>query len=142
MPRTTPQHIAIDHKSSLDDFKAKYSTIENVNPLHHNGFAEDREVMKPPATGPVHTLHVISFGYLSGPPSEADLIFNVSDWFRDPYFHEDLRQLTGLHYAVIMNVLGTEGVVPAIEALFEAIAVLAALRVKPVVLALGCRGGL
>jgi UPF0042 nucleotide-binding protein len=97
--------------------------------------------MKPLATGPTHTLHVISFGYLFGPPPEADLIFNVSDWFHDPDVHEDLRRLTGLHYAVIMNVLATEGVIPAIEALFEAIAVLVGLRVKPVILALGCRGG-
>lgn len=97
--------------------------------------------MKPIATGPGHEIHVNSFGYLFGPPPEADLIFNVSEWFRDPDVCEDLRRLTGLDYLVIMNVLASEGVIPAIEALFEAIAVLAALRVKPVVIALGCRGG-
>lgn len=44
-------------------------------------------------------IHLLSFSYKHGLPREADLVFDVR-FLRNPYYEEDLRDLTGLDDAV------------------------------------------
>jgi len=48
---------------------------------------------------------VVSFGFKYGVPAEADLVFDVR-FIRNPFFEEDLKQLSGLDDAVRDFVLG------------------------------------
>src|SRR5918998_2085841 len=50
-------------------------------------------------------LQLISFGYKNGVPLEADLVFDVR-FMQNPYYIEELRQLSGLTEAVRDYVLG------------------------------------
>ena len=49
--------------------------------------------------GPAFTVNVLSFGYKTGIPSEADLVFDVR-CLPNPYYDDALRDLTGLDPAV------------------------------------------
>lgn len=60
-----------------------------------------------PSDGPVLRLHIISFGFKYGTPSEADWIFDLR-FLPNPYFIDELRPLSGLEEPVASYVLGTK----------------------------------
>ena len=84
---------------------------------------------------------VTSFGYGHGPaPAEANMIQNVSDWFRDPHIDPVLRELTGKHPDVASKVRNTPHVLGYITGLFHSVT--AVLKGGGHVhLAVGCVGG-
>lgn len=51
------------------------------------------------------STRLVSFGFKYGPPSDADLVFDVR-FLKNPYFEEQLRELSGLDDAVRDYVLG------------------------------------
>lgn len=52
-------------------------------------------------------VHIVSFGFKYGTPSEADMVFDLR-FLPNPYFVEDLRPLSGQDTAVADFVIGTE----------------------------------
>jgi len=52
-------------------------------------------------------IYLISFGFKYGPPSEADLIFDLR-FLKNPYFDEKLRPLSGKDASVADFVLGSK----------------------------------
>ncbi len=52
-------------------------------------------------------VHIITFGFKYGPPSEADLVFDLR-FLPNPYFKDSLRELTGRDQAVAEFVLGAD----------------------------------
>lgn len=84
---------------------------------------------------------VTSFGYGHGPaPAEANMIQNVSGWFRDPHVSPELRELTGKHPDVASKVRNTPRVLGYLTGLYHAIT--AVLKDGGCVhLAVGCVGG-
>ena len=48
---------------------------------------------------------ILSFGFKHGIPADADLVFDVR-FLPNPYYHEDMRYLTGMDKAVSDFVLG------------------------------------
>ncbi|MEZ4227035.1 MAG: RNase adapter RapZ [Polyangiaceae bacterium] len=50
-------------------------------------------------------LRIVSFGFKYGPPADADLVFDVR-FLKNPYFEDDLRELTGKDEPVRRFVLG------------------------------------
>lgn len=93
------------------------------------------------AAAPAIQFKAISFGRGHGPAPQADLILDVSDWFRDPHISPSLRKKTGKHRKVISKVLSTPGVVAAIQRLFDLVAVFVDLNGRPFTLAICCVGG-
>jgi len=59
------------------------------------------------ATSGAFKVHVMSFGFKYGPPSEADMIFDLR-FLPNPYFDKDLREKTGKEDAVRDYVLAGE----------------------------------
>lgn len=86
-------------------------------------------------------LKVISFGRGHGPAPKADLVLDVTDWFRDPHISPALRYRTGKHQDVIEKVLSTRGVTAAIQRLHDLIAVFVELDGRPYTVAISCMGG-
>lgn len=52
-------------------------------------------------------VHLISFGFKYGVPSEADLVFDLR-FLPNPYFDEKLRSLSGLDESIAQYVLGSD----------------------------------
>jgi len=52
-------------------------------------------------------VHVITFGFKYGVPTEADLVFDLR-FLPNPYFNKELRDLSGEHEAVQNYVLGSD----------------------------------
>ncbi len=63
-------------------------------------------------------VHLISFGFKYGMPSEADMVFDLR-FLPNPYFVPDLKPLSGLDAPIAEYVLGTEQGKEFLEKLLE-----------------------
>jgi UPF0042 nucleotide-binding protein len=94
-----------------------------------------------PADAP--TLTVMSFGFARGLPRNADIVFDMR-FLRNPYWQDDLRDLTGQEEAVAAYIAGDEGyaAVEQIEALvLDLLPRYRAEGKSYVTVAFGCTGG-
>jgi UPF0042 nucleotide-binding protein len=89
-------------------------------------------------------IHVTSFGYRYGVPSDADIVLDVR-FLPNPYFVEDLKKFDGHHPNVREYVLGSDESRIFIRKLYELMAFLIPLYEKEgksrLNIALGCTGG-
>lgn len=89
-------------------------------------------------------IHVTSFGYRYGVPSDADIVLDVR-FLPNPYFIEKLKHYDGHHPDVRKYVLESEESKIFIQKLFELMAFLIPLYEKEgkarINIALGCTGG-
>lgn len=89
-------------------------------------------------------IHCMSFGFKYGQPAEADLMFDVR-CFPNPYYIDELRNLTGLDKAIRDYVLSSKEMKDFLKKLFDLIDFLTPLYVKEgksqLVIAIGCTGG-
>jgi UPF0042 nucleotide-binding protein len=101
-----------------------------------------RERFGSPSHSP--TLSVMSFGFARGVPRNADTVFDMR-FLRNPYWVDELRDLTGLDPAVAEHVAGDpayEDSVSRIEALLLALLPRYAAEGKSyLTVAFGCTGG-
>ncbi|WP_327223014.1 ATPase [Streptomyces platensis] len=90
----------------------------------------------------MHTVDIISFGYLHGDPPAAHLTLDLRHHFRDPHVSPELRYMTANDRAVRQAVHNTPGIPALIEATADAIvAFLHGPSAGPVRVAVGCAGG-
>ncbi|AGW14163.1 RNase adapter RapZ [Megalodesulfovibrio gigas] len=94
--------------------------------------------------GKALTIHLITFGFKYGPPSEADLMFDLR-FLPNPYFVEELRPLTGKDPAIVDYVLATDPGKTFLHRLKEFVLYLMPLydaegRYR-IAIAIGCTGG-
>ena len=89
-------------------------------------------------------IHVTSFGYRYGVPSDADIVLDVR-FLSNPYFVEDLKHFDGHNPLVRDYVLGSEESRIFIQKMYELMAFLIPLYEKEgksrLNIALGCTGG-
>ncbi|MGD0274900.1 MAG: RNase adapter RapZ [Syntrophales bacterium] len=89
-------------------------------------------------------VHIISFGYRFGLPSDADMVFDVR-FLPNPYFEEDLKDLNGHHKKVKSYVLGSVVGQTFVQKLFEMLSFLIPLYEREgksrLNIAMGCTGG-
>jgi UPF0042 nucleotide-binding protein len=89
-------------------------------------------------------VHVMSFGFKYGPPSEADMVFDLR-FLPNPYFVKELREQTGKDSLVKDYVLAAEPGREFLTRLNEFLLYLLPLYVKEgryrLTLAFGCTGG-
>jgi UPF0042 nucleotide-binding protein len=101
-----------------------------------------RQRFAPGDTSP--TLTLLSFGFARGLPRNADLVFDMR-FLRNPYWRDDLRDLTGLDQPVCEHIAGDpayDEVLPRIEDLL--LTLLPHYRAEGrsyVTVAFGCTGG-
>jgi UPF0042 nucleotide-binding protein len=101
-----------------------------------------RQRFAPGDTSP--TLTLLSFGFARGLPRNADLVFDMR-FLRNPYWRDDLRDLTGLDQPVCEHISGDpayDEVLPRIENLL--LTLLPHYRAEGrsyVTVAFGCTGG-
>ena len=90
------------------------------------------------------TLSVMSFGFARGIPRNADNVFDVR-FLRNPYWVDELRDLTGIDSAVSDYVAGDEAYEAALERIEELLLVLLPRYGEEgksyVTIAFGCTGG-
>ena len=89
-------------------------------------------------------IHVISFGFKYGAPSEADLVFDLR-FLPNPYFDEALRPMSGMDAPIAEYVLGSEPGSEFLQKLMDFLLYLLPLYAEEgryrLTLALGCTGG-
>jgi UPF0042 nucleotide-binding protein len=94
-------------------------------------------------TAPI-SLHVMSFGYKYGTPSEADLIIDVR-FLANPFFVPELKDLTGEMEAVLQFVLNDPNCRPFLDKYLDLLSYLVPLYEKEgksyLTIAVGCTGG-
>ena len=87
---------------------------------------------------------ILSFGFKYGIPADADLVFDVR-FLPNPYYHDDLRPLTGQDKAVADFVLGFDGATEFLDKLEDLLAFLIPNYIaegkNQLVVAIGCTGG-
>ncbi|MBO4904583.1 MAG: RNase adapter RapZ [Lachnospiraceae bacterium] len=87
---------------------------------------------------------ILSFGFKYGIPIDADLVFDVR-FLPNPYYHEDLRPLTGRDEAVADYVLGFEEAGSFLDKLEDMLLFLIPNYISEgknqLVVAIGCTGG-
>jgi RNase adaptor protein for sRNA GlmZ degradation len=87
-------------------------------------------------------ITIISFGYLHGPPPEAEVVYDVRRHFRDPHVDPSMRELTAEHPAVRNAVMSTSGVTLLANSISRAIlAYRCGSHGLAVTVAVGCAGG-
>ncbi len=89
-------------------------------------------------------VHVMSFGFKYGPPSEADMLFDLR-FLPNPYFDKDLREKTGKETAVRDYVLAADPGREFLTRLTDFLLYLVPLYAREgryrLTLAFGCTGG-
>ena len=89
-------------------------------------------------------IKIVSFGYKSGPPPHANMLFDVR-FLDNPYWVEELRPLTGLDKAVQEYVLEQPLAKHFLHSLIamasEVLPEMAKRKAKAVTIAFGCTGG-
>jgi UPF0042 nucleotide-binding protein len=97
-----------------------------------------------PSSGPRMVMHVMSFGYRYGLPSDADIVLDVR-FLQNPYFIENLKNFDGHHPSVKEYVLRSDDSQIFIRKLYELMDFLIPLYAKEgktrLSIALGCTGG-
>jgi UPF0042 nucleotide-binding protein len=95
-----------------------------------------------PADAP--TLTIMSFGFARGIPRNADTVFDMR-FLRNPYWDDQLRDLTGLDEAVREHIAGDEAYEGAVERIEELLLMLLPRYREEgksyLTLAFGCTGG-
>ncbi|MEV7466141.1 RNase adapter RapZ [Streptomyces kronopolitis] len=90
----------------------------------------------------MHTVDIVSFGYLHGEPPAAHLTLDLRHHFRDPHVSPELRYMTADDPEVRQAVLNTPGIPALIEATADAIVAFThGPSAGPVRVAVGCAGG-
>lgn len=89
-------------------------------------------------------ITVLSFGFKYGVPADADFIFDTR-FLRNPFYVEELRQLTGQNQAVREYVMQSDNAVAYAESLKEMLATFLPSYMQvnkySAVIAMGCTGG-
>jgi len=89
-------------------------------------------------------VHIISFGFKYGVPTEADLVFDLR-FLPNPYFEKELRTLSGVDSAISEYVLGSEVGAEFNDRFLDFISYMLPLYADEgryrITLALGCTGG-
>ena len=89
-------------------------------------------------------VNVTSFGFKYAPPKDADIVFDVR-CFPNPYWIDELKELTGLDAPVADYVMGFESAKTFLGKLKDMIAFMVPLYIKEgkpsVTVAIGCTGG-
>jgi len=89
-------------------------------------------------------ISVFSFGFKHGPPTEADLVFDMR-CLPNPFYIEELKEKTGLDAAVREYVLGSTQAKGMIPKLFDLVDYLVPLYIQEgksrLVIGIGCTGG-
>lgn len=95
-------------------------------------------------SGETLSIHCMSFGFKYGVPAEADLVFDVR-CFPNPFYIEELRELTGLDEAVreyVINAKETQGFLLHLFSMIDYMLPLYREEGKSqLVVAIGCTGG-
>ena len=90
------------------------------------------------------TLTLLSFGFARGLPRNADTVFDMR-FLRNPYWQDDLRELTGLDRAVAEHIAGDEGYEEALSRIEDLLlTLLPRYRAEGrsyVMIGFGCTGG-
>ena len=103
--RSTQAAIQLERRL-LDPIRAEADVVLDTSDLPLRELRERLFVDLTSAETPdTLAIQLISFGYKHGIPLEADLVFDVR-FMQNPYYVEELRQLSGLTEAVRAYVLG------------------------------------
>jgi UPF0042 nucleotide-binding protein len=94
--------------------------------------------------GPSMKVHIMSFGYKYGIPTESDLLFDLR-FLPNPYFEPALKPLSGQDKAVVDYVLGSQegqAFLPKLEAFLKDLIPMYAREGRyRLTISLGCTGG-
>ena len=93
--------------------------------------------------GDAFTVNIVSFGYKNGIPPEADIVFDVR-CLPNPYYEDELRDLTGLDSAVVDYIWRDGSAQELTDRLGELLAFLIPLYRQDrteLTIAIGCTGG-
>ena len=94
--------------------------------------------------GSAPTLTLLSFGFARGLPRNADLVLDMR-FLRNPYWQDDLRELTGLDAAVSAHIAGDPAYSEALERIEDLLLTLLPRYSEEgrsyVTVAFGCTGG-
>ena len=98
----------------------------------------------PEDSGPAMKVHILTFGFKYGLPTEADMAFDMR-FLPNPYFVEELRPLSGKDRAIVDYVLGSgPGIefLPRLRTFLEELLPLYAREGRyRLTIAIGCTGG-
>lgn len=132
-----------DERKLLDGLKAKADLVIDTSEKNVHELRKDIEIQFGPQSLNL-LVHVISFGYKYGLPLDADFVFDAR-CLPNPFWREDLRELTGVDKAVqdfVMSDPLAQNLMNSISSLLETL--------KPgfltegkrfLTLAIGCTGG-
>lgn len=132
-----------DERKLLDGLKTKADLVIDTSEKNVHELRKDIEIQFGPQSLNL-LVHVISFGYKYGLPLDADFVFDVR-CLPNPFWREDLRELTGVDKAVqdfVMSDPLAQNLMNSISSLLE--------NLKPgflaegkrfLTLAIGCTGG-
>lgn len=132
-----------DERKLLDGLKAKADLVIDTSEKNVHELRKDIEIQFGPQSLNL-LVHVISFGYKYGLPLDADFVFDAR-CLPNPFWREDLRELTGVDKAVqdfVMSDPLAQNLMNSISSLLE--------NLKPgfltegkrfLTLAIGCTGG-
>jgi UPF0042 nucleotide-binding protein len=131
-------------RALLEPVKAEADLVIDTTDLNVHQL-KARLIASMPAdhTGPTLQVSLVSFGYKHGLPLDADIVMDVR-FLPNPYWDEELRDLTGLDERVSSYVLGTEGLAftEAFQSLLaQLLPAYAAEGKSYLTVAVGCTGG-
>ena len=134
---------AMDREAALlAPLRARADRIINTTGLSLNRLkAAIREMLDPGER--FLAVNIVSFGFKNGIPPEADMVFDVR-CLPNPYYEDDLRDLTGLDAPVQEYVFRDPAAGPLVERLRELTEFLIPLYEKDrteLTVAVGCTGG-
>ncbi len=108
-PLQTDQGIAASiqkERALLDEVRAHADVVIDTSELSTRQLRERiYDALAPEGGSSGLPIQLITFGYKYGVPLEADLVFDVR-FMENPFYHEDLRPLSGLTDPVRRFVLG------------------------------------
>ena len=132
-----------DERKLLDGLKAKADLVIDTSEKNVHELRKDIEIQFGPQSLNL-LVHVISFGYKYGLPLDADFVFDAR-CLPNPFWREDLRELTGVDKAVqdfVMSDPLAQNLMNSISSLLENLKHGFLREGKRfVTLAIGCTGG-
>jgi UPF0042 nucleotide-binding protein len=134
-----------EERRQLDQLRAEADVVIDTSDLSLRELREKLFVHLGDATSPeTIAIQLISFGFKFGVPLEADLVFDVR-FMQNPYYVEDLRQLSGLTDSVRKYVLDQPIATQFLESLrgfleFAVPAYISEGKTR-LTIAIGCTGG-
>jgi UPF0042 nucleotide-binding protein len=135
----------VEERRQLDPVRAEADVVIDTSDLSLRELRERIFTRLGDATDPDRlAIQLISFGFKYGVPLEADLVFDVR-FMQNPYYIEELRQLSGLTEAVRDYVLGQPVAQEFLRYLHDFLAFALPAYVAEgktrLTIALGCTGG-